>query len=113
MKIKELFETDISGKHLTLKDIKLMGKTELSARLGVDENEIKQLSDQELKIILNLVGKHDFKTDNHFNTHELNLGIKIEREHTDSNLIAKIIAKDHLMEIPDYYTRLTKMEKEA
>ena len=44
---------------------------------------------------------------------EFELGIKIELEHTDNRAIAKEIALDHLAEIPDYYTRLAKMEKEA
>jgi hypothetical protein len=44
---------------------------------------------------------------------ELAMGIKIEMEHTDDPTIAKKIAVDHLSEIPDYYTRLKKMEDEA
>jgi hypothetical protein len=41
------------------------------------------------------------------------MGIEIELEHTDDREIAKKIALDHLAEIPDYYTRLKKMEDEA
>lgn len=53
---------------------------------------------------------------------QLALGVGVEKEHiknnedlTDSqkNAIAKDISKDHLEEIPDYYTRLIDMEKEA
>jgi len=44
---------------------------------------------------------------------QLALGSKIEREHTDDPELAKKIALDHLAEIPDYYTRLIKMEKDA
>jgi hypothetical protein len=44
---------------------------------------------------------------------ELKMGAKIEMEHVDSTELAKEIAMDHLVEIPDYYTRLLKMEKEA
>ncbi len=44
---------------------------------------------------------------------ELEIGIKIEMEHTDSEVIAREIALDHLFEFPDYYSRLTKMEKRA
>lgn len=44
---------------------------------------------------------------------ELEMGIKIEMEHTDNKDISKRIALDHLAEIKDYYTRLIKMEKEA
>lgn len=44
---------------------------------------------------------------------ELAMGIEIEREHTDDPVELRKIAIDHLKEIPDYYTRLSKMEKEA
>jgi hypothetical protein len=45
--------------------------------------------------------------------HELRMGKKVEREHTNDTSKATEIAMDHLSEIPDYYTRLAKMEKEA
>lgn len=44
---------------------------------------------------------------------ELKKGIAVEKEHTDLPFLAERIAMDHLAEIPDYYTRLDKMEKEA
>ena len=44
---------------------------------------------------------------------QLRIGIKVEMEHTDDPKVAEKIARDHLMEIPDYYTRLVKMEEEA
>jgi hypothetical protein len=44
---------------------------------------------------------------------QLSRGIEVEREHTDNSLIARRIALDHLIEIPDYYSRLDKMESEA
>ena len=44
---------------------------------------------------------------------ELDMGVEIELEHTKSRRLAKEIAMDHLSEIPDYYTRLKKMEKEG
>lgn len=63
---------------------------------------------------------------------ELEMGIKIESEHCDiyeyidayletwniqmpckKKEFYERIAKAHLKEIPDYYTRLTKMEKDA
>lgn len=40
-------------------------------------------------------------------------GIKIEMEHTKDKRISKEIVMDHLWEIPDYYTRLARMEKQA
>lgn len=37
---------------------------------------------------------------------QLKMGIKVEREHTKSNKVAREIALDHLSEFPDYYTKL-------
>lgn len=43
---------------------------------------------------------------------ELKLGRKIEMEHTDSERIAERIAKQHLCEFPNYYSKgLIPMEK--
>lgn len=53
------------------------------------------------------------KSSKKYDQKELKMGIKIEMEHTEDAEVAKKIAMDHLDEIPDYYTRLTKMEKEA
>jgi hypothetical protein len=43
---------------------------------------------------------------------QLAKGVKVEREHTDDDSLAKEIAMDHLEEFPDYYTALDKMEEE-
>ena len=43
---------------------------------------------------------------------ELEMGIKVEMEHTNSKKIAKEIAMDHLYEDPSYYTNLKKIEKD-
>jgi hypothetical protein len=55
--------------------------------------------------------KFDFDIDELKN--ELQSGTKVEMEHTDDKSKAKEIAMDHLAEMPDYYTRLEKMEKDA
>jgi hypothetical protein len=44
---------------------------------------------------------------------QLRIGQEVEKEHTDDPVVAKGIAKDHLSEIDDYYTRLVKMERQA
>lgn len=44
---------------------------------------------------------------------EFAMGVKVEFEHTDDEEKAAEIAKDHLLELPDYYTRLDKMENSA
>jgi len=43
---------------------------------------------------------------------QLEQGIRVELEHTLDEVLAKEIALDHLAELPDYYSRLHKMEKE-
>jgi hypothetical protein len=40
-------------------------------------------------------------------------GIKSERDHTKDNMLALELAMDHLENIPDYYTRLARMEWEC
>ena len=44
---------------------------------------------------------------------QLKMGIPIEHEHTKDKVLATDIALQHLDEIPDYYTRLKKMEASA
>jgi len=44
---------------------------------------------------------------------QIEKGKKIELEHTNDEKMAEEIAMDHLTEIPDYYDRLNKMEKDA
>jgi hypothetical protein len=40
-------------------------------------------------------------------------GIKYERQHTTDNLLALELAMDHLETIPDYYTRIARLEWEC
>ena len=49
--------------------------------------------------------------DNKFNKAQLRMGVKVEMEHVYKASDAKKIAKAHLMEFPNYYTALNKMEK--
>ena len=42
---------------------------------------------------------------------QIAMGTKVEGEHTTNKAIATKIAKQHVDELPDYYTRLKKMEK--
>ena len=53
------------------------------------------------------------KPESHYDQRELKMGVKVEMEHTDSPSVASRIARQHLEEFPDYYTRLTKMESRA
>ena len=47
-----------------------------------------------------------------YNEDELILGIETELEHTDNEQVATIIAKQHLMEDPNYYSKLKKVHDE-
>ena len=51
-------------------------------------------------------------TDMDYNKDELKLGIETELEHTDNEQVATIIAKQHLMEDPNYYSKLKKVHDE-
>ena len=55
--------------------------------------------------------KHDVSVDKI--KKELEKGIDVELEHTNSKDKAREIALDHLHEFPDYYTRLKDMENKA
>lgn len=48
-----------------------------------------------------------------FINQQLKMGTKVELEHVKDKATAREIALDHLSEIPDYYTRLKKMEQDA
>lgn len=58
-------------------------------------------------------GKADGQPITKYDLQQLIMGIGVELEHTKDKMTALEIAMDHLEEIPDYYTRLEKMEKEA
>lgn len=57
--------------------------------------------------------KHGGTPDDQFDAKQLDRGTDVETEHTSDRHVARQISKAHLAEIPDYYTRLTKMEAEA
>ena len=53
-------------------------------------------------------GDADKKKDNIFLKKELAKGVAHEKEHTNNPRLAKEIAKDHLIENKNYYTKLEK-----
>lgn len=61
------------------------------------------------KSLKEIAQKHDVDIDDILK--QLELGIKVEMEHTDDPKLAIEIAKDHLCEFPTYYTELNKMEQ--
>ena len=84
---------------------------EFANKEEIDEHKFEEII---YKLFSNYVkiGKNRDKKDSDFDSKELKLGIKIEMEHIDDESIAKEIAKDHLSELPDYYSKLVKMEKD-
>jgi hypothetical protein len=60
---------------------------------------------------LNAIAKKHNVTDSELRS-ELKKGIKVEKEHTNSNTKAARIALDHLFEDPKYYTKLNKLHLE-
>ena len=63
------------------------------------------------KTVEQIAKKH--RLDVSFIQKQLDIGEPIEHEHTKDHDLAKDIALQHLDEIPDYYTRLKKMEASA
>jgi hypothetical protein len=63
------------------------------------------------KTVEAIATKH--RLDVSFIENQLKMGISIEHEHTKNKQLATDIALQHLDEIPDYYTRLKKMEASA
>ena len=58
-------------------------------------------------------GLADGKPVTEYDLEQLLMGIKFEMEHTRDSFIALEIAMDHLERIPDYYSRLRRLEREA
>ena len=58
-------------------------------------------------------GKSSGKSKRKYDPKQVAMGAKVEREHTPSRAAAREIARDHLEEFPDYYSRLAKMEEQA
>ena len=74
------------------------------------EGEIYKLLHSFAQTVQKSIGKNNDTSDDSFDSKELEMGLEVEMEHTDNVFLAKLIVKDHLSELPDYYTRLKKME---
>ena len=82
----------------------------------MNETEILKGGLADNKTLIQMAKKHDAKGYYHINDmvkslkKQLEMGMKVEMEHTDSEEKAKEIAMDHLWEDPSYYTKLKKVE---
>lgn len=79
----------------------------------LNENEDLSTIDFQKEFIDAGVAAKKGVTEDDVNPKELEMGIEVEMEHVSNKYLSKIIALSHLAEIPDYYTRLRKMEDEA
>jgi hypothetical protein len=83
----------------------------LAEKLGLEPDDFEAKIYSVLGSILGTgKSKKEKFTEKDADPKELKMGIKVEMEHTKNKTIAKRIALDHLAELPDYYTRLLKME---
>lgn len=81
--------------------------------LGVEPEVMEAAIYKLLSSLLRVIGKHNHVPDVSFDPVQLDQGVRIEMEHTDIPFIAKMIAKDHLVECPEYYTYLAKAESDC
>ena len=91
---------------------------DLSNDYDMNESEELKGGNADNKSLVQIAKKHDAKNYYHIDNmvkslkKELEMGIKIEMEHTDDKDKAKEIAMDHLWENPSYYTKLKKSDIE-
>ena len=87
----------------TMKDI-----SEAIKSAGMDAATKSEISEAALP-----GGDAEKKTREDFDPEQLAAGKKVESEHTNDDAVAEEIAMDHLLEDPDYYKKLEKMENEG
>ena len=83
---------------------------ELAESMGVSPHSLEE---EIYKMVGKTAQKHEHVPDYKYDPEQLRMGIKVEKEHTDDPEKAKELSKDYLSELPDYYTRLDKMEEEG
>ena len=85
--------------------------------MGMKPDELESHIYKILGSFLGAGKSKDYKGE--YDQKELEMGIKVEMEHTSNPILAEKIAKDHLVEIPGtgnndgYYSKLKKMEADA
>lgn len=107
----------IVDRELNNRNNKDMGLSEEARKEKLDSDGIKAQDDllpgglADGLTIRELCLKHD--TTERFIRRQLQRGMTVELEHTDDELKAREIAMDHLYENPNYYEKLSKMEKDT
>ena len=101
VKIIKRFNED---RMVTLDELKTLAKGS-----NVDYDEVVEtMCDIFQSLLYRRKEKRDIKVD----ATELEMGIKHELEHTKDKGIAEVIAKDHLAEVPNYYTLLKEIDND-
>lgn len=77
-----------------------------SASIGVDKEAVEAESYAMLAAFLRKFHSSNLVSRKLFDPVELKRGIEVEMEHTDDPHVAEMIAKDHLLELSDYYSQL-------
>lgn len=76
--------------------------------------ELSSSKNESVASVLKKQGKSKSNSDDDYNAIELEIGTKVEYEHTPNTVVSKEIAKDHLEENPLYYTKaLAKVEPDV
>ena len=121
-----------AGYHAADKDLETKLKLEMAQKLEAAKQEFEQalsgeyserkaasagelidgLADWHIKQSKEMIsgGLASGKPDSDFNEKSIEQGAKVEHEHTNNDVVAREIAKDHLVEHPTYYPALHKME---
>lgn len=119
------FESDSNSKDLQIKDIdttnpnlekdnpmlKHEGVTDEVVEKTSAEKPVEKKAEEKIDFEKELMeaGKSKGEKDK-VNETQLAMGKEVEKEHTSNPEIAEKITRDHLAEIPDYYTHLKEME---
>ena len=122
------FESDSNSKDLQIKDIdttnpnlekdnpmlKHEGVTDEVVEKTSTEKQVEKKAEEKIDFEKELMeaGESKGKKDK-VNKEQLEMGKNVEKEHTTNPEIAEKITRDHLAEIPDYYTHLKEMEDNA
>jgi len=80
--------------------------------LGIEHSELEGVVYKLLNDFL-AYGRWNDKSQPEYDADEFKMGLEVEKEHSINPIISGRIAKDHLAECKDYYTRLAKMESEC
>lgn len=109
---KHTYKVYLIGKGGSSEEVRVEKVEELTAQEEKPAVEKKAEEKIDFEKELMEAGESKGKKDK-VNKEQLEMGKKVEKEHTTNPAIAEKITRDHLAEIPDYYTHLKEMEDNA